>query len=196
MPAGRRAGASITRDAILEAARDAFARDGFDGTSIRAVARAAGVDPALVHHFFSSKEDLFLAAVAVPVNPEALLAPLLAGGRENLGEGLARLFLGLWEYDPLRLQLVAMLRSSLASEAGGALLREFVSRQLAGRLAQALDLPQARLRATLAGSQLVGLAMVRYIVGVEPLASASVETVVSAIAPTLQRYLTGPIESL
>ena len=196
MPAGRRAGASITRDAILEAARDAFARDGFDGTSIRAVARAAGVDPALVHHFFSSKEDLFLAAVAVPVNPEALLAPLLAGGRENLGEGLARLFLGLWEYDPLRLQLVAMLRSSLTGEAGGALLREFVSRQLAGRLAQALDLPQARLRATLAGSQLVGLAMVRYIVGVEPLASASVETVVSAIAPTLQRYLTGPIESL
>lgn len=196
MPAGRRAGISITRDAILEAARGAFARDGFDGTSVRAVARAAGVDPALVHHFFSSKEDLFLAAVAVPVNPDALLAPLLAGGRENLGEGLARLFLGLWEYDPLRLQLVAMLRSSLTGEAAGALLREFVSRQLAGRLAQALDLPQARLRATLAGSQLVGLAMVRYIVRVEPLASASVETVVSAIAPTLQRYLTGPIEGV
>jgi AcrR family transcriptional regulator len=196
LPAGRRAGTSVTREAILEAARDAFARAGYDGTSIRAVARAAGVDPALVHHFFKSKEDLFLAAVAVPINPEAILAPLIAGGRENLGEGLARLFLGLWEDAALRLQLVAMVRSSLASEAAAALLREFVSRQLAGRLAIALDLPQARLRATLAGSQLAGLAMVRYVVGVEPLASAPIETVVAAIAPTLQRYLTGPIEGL
>ena len=194
MPAGRRAGTSVTREAILEAARDAFARAGYDGTSIRAVARAAGVDPALVHHFFKSKEDLFLAAVAVPIKPEAILAPLIAAGPENLGEGLARLFLGLWEDAALRLQLVAMVRSSLTSEGAAALLREFVSRQLAGRLAIALGLPQARLRATLAGSQLAGLAMVRYVVGVEPLASAPIETVVAAIAPTLQRYLTGPIE--
>jgi AcrR family transcriptional regulator len=160
------------------------------------VARAAGVDPALVHHYFDSKEDLFLAAVAVPMNPEALLAPLLAADREHLGEGLARLFLGLWEDQKVRPQLTAMVRSSLTSDAGGALLREFVSRHLAGPLAVALDLPQARLRATLAGSQLAGLAMVRYVVRVEPLASAPVETVIAAIAPTLQRYLLGPIEGL
>jgi AcrR family transcriptional regulator len=160
------------------------------------VARAAGVDPALVHHYFDSKEDLFLAAVAVPMNPEALLAPLLAADREHLGEGLARLFLGLWEDQKVRPQLTAMVRSSLTSDAGGNLLREFVSRNLAGRLAVALDLPQARLRATLAGSQLAGLAMVRYVVRVEPLASAPLETVVAAIAPTLQRYLVGPIEGL
>jgi AcrR family transcriptional regulator len=196
LPAGRRAGTSTTRSAILEVARDAFAGDGFDGTSIRAVARGAGVDPALVHHFFKSKEDLFLAAVAVPVNPQALLAPLLAGDAEHLGEGLARLFLSLWEDGAMRLQLTAMMRSSLTNVAAGALLREFVSQQLVGPLALALDLPDARLRSTLAGSQLVGLALVRYIVGVEPLASAPVETVVSALAPTLQRYLTGPIEGL
>jgi AcrR family transcriptional regulator len=194
LPAGRRAGTSTTRSAILEEARDAFARDGFDGTSIRAVARGAGVDPALVHHFFKSKEDLFLAAVAVPVNPQALLAPLLADGPAHLGEGLARLFLSLWEDGAMRLQLTAMVRSSLTNVAAGALLREFVSQQLVGRLALALDLPDARLRSTLAGSQLVGLAVVRYIVGVEPLASAPVEIVVAALAPTLQRYLTGPIE--
>jgi AcrR family transcriptional regulator len=196
LPAGRRAGTSTTREAILETAREGFARDGFDGTSVRSVARSAGVDPALVHHFFKSKEDLFLAAVAMPVNPEALLAPLMAGGRDQLGEGLVRMFLKLWEDDDLRLQLVAMLRSSLSSEAAGALLREFVTHQLAGRLALALDLPHARLRATLAGSQLAGLAMVRYVVGVEPLASASVDTLVSALGPTLQRYLTGSIDSL
>jgi AcrR family transcriptional regulator len=196
LPAGRRAGTSTTHGAILDVARDAFARDGFDGTSIRAVARGAAVDPALVHHFFKSKEDLFLAAVAMPVDPQALLAPVLAGGPEHLGENLARVFLGLWEDDSLRLQLLAMLRSSLTSEAAGALLREFVSRQLAGPLALALDLPQARLRATLAGSQLAGVAIVRYVVGVEPLASAPIETVVSALAPTLQRYLTGSIEGL
>lgn len=167
--------------------------DGYEGTSIRAVARAAAVDPALVHHFFKTKEDLFLAAVAMPLNPEKILGPLLAGGREHLGEGLARLFLNLWEDDGLRLQLIAMVRSSLTNEAAGALLREFVTHQLAARVAFALDLPDARLRATLAGSQLVGLALVRYLVGVEPLASAPVDTVVVAVAPTLQRYLTGPI---
>ena len=119
-----------------------------------------------------------------------------SGGRDHLGDGLARLFLSLWEDDAMRLQLVALVRSSLTSAAAGALLREFVTHQLVERLALTLDLPQARLRATLAGSQLVGLAVVRYIIGVEPLASAPVETLVSALAPTLQRYLTGPIENL
>jgi AcrR family transcriptional regulator len=179
----------------MGAARDRFAADGYDATSIRAVARAAGVDAALVHHFFKSKEELFLVAVAMPVNPEGILAPLLAGGPERLGESLARLFLGLWEDDALRLQLVAMLRSSLTHEAAGALLREFVTRQVVERLALALDLPEARLRATLVGSQLIGVAMVRYIVRVEPLASAPVESLVPALGPTLQRYLTGSIEA-
>lgn len=192
-PGGRRPGASGSREAILDAARDSFGRSGYDATSLRAIARSAGVDPALVHHFFGSKEAVFAAAMALPIDPARLIAEVLEPGHEQVGERLARHFLALWETPATRAPLLGLIRSAVSHEQAAALLRGFLTTVVLGRIAAALDRPDAELRATLCGSQLVGLAMVRYVVKVEPLASADPETIVRMIAPTLQRYLTGEL---
>lgn len=193
-PGGRRPGSSGSREAILDAARDSFGRSGYDATSLRAIARSAGVDPALVHHFFGSKEQVFTAAMALPVDPARLIAEVLEPGPEQVGERLARRFLALWETPATRAPLLGLIRSAVSHEQAAALLRGFLTTVVLGRIAAALDRPDAELRATLCGSQLVGLAMVRYVVKVEPLASAHPETVIRLIAPTLQRYLTGDLD--
>jgi AcrR family transcriptional regulator len=190
---GRRPGASGTREAILAAAREGFAELGFSGTSVRAVAARAGVDPALVHHYFGTKDELFAAALELPFDPAAIAPSLLEGGPEGLGERLIRFFLQVWEQPEGQVRFQAILRSAVTQDAAAGLLRDFVTRQILGRVAAALDEPDASLRASLVGSQLVGLGVLRYIVGVEPLASADPETVVAAVAPTLQRYLTGDL---
>jgi AcrR family transcriptional regulator len=190
---GRRPGPSATRGAILAAARAAFADRGYDAVSMRAVARDAGVDPALVHRFHGSKEQLFIAAMQLPVSPSELVRSVLADGPGRLGERLVRRFLELYD-DPLaREPFLALLRGAVTNERAAALLREFVGREVLGRLAAAASPDAPELRAALAGSQMVGLAMARYIVGVTPLARAERETLVAAVAPTLQRYLTGPL---
>jgi AcrR family transcriptional regulator len=190
---GRRPGASGTRDDILRAAREAFAVHGYAGTTIRRVAAAAGVDPALVGHFYGSKEGLFAAALALPEDlPERLLAAL-DGDRAGVGERLARFYLALWENPVTAAQLRAMMTSAVAHEQAAALLREFVGRRLLAQLGDHLAGDDRSLRVTLAGSQLVGLAMARYLVRIEPLAEADLETVVTAVAPTLQRYITGDL---
>ena len=187
---GRRPGASGSREAILDAAREAFAEHGYDGASIRAIARRADVDPALVHHFFGTKDELFRTAMELPIEPAVVLPALLEGGPDGVGERLVRFFLGVWEEPAPRARILAVLRSAVRHDDAAELLRTFVTREVVGRVAATLEVPDAQLRATLVGSQLVGLAMVRYVVRVEPLASADVETVVAAVAPTLQRYLT------
>jgi AcrR family transcriptional regulator len=191
---GRRPGTSGTRDAILEAARECFAERGYSDTSVRAVAARAGVDAALVHHYFGTKEGLFSAAIEPPFDPAAVAPVLLEPGLDGLGERLVRFFLQVWDEPASRARIQGMLRSALNQESAAALLREFVTRQLLGRVAAAVDAPDAELRATFAGTQLVGLGMLRYIVRVEPLASADPETVVAVVAPTIQRYLTGELE--
>jgi len=193
---GRRPGNPDTREGILTAAREAFAERGYDAASIRAIATRAGVDPALVHHYFGTKEQLFLAAMRMPVNPVEILRVIGEGGREGVGERLVRAFLGVWD-SPAGVAGAAMLRSGMSSEWGARMLREFVTRQILRRVLRMLDMehePHANLRAALAGSQLVGLAMTRYIVKLEPIASAPRETLVAAVAPTIQRYLTGEID--
>jgi AcrR family transcriptional regulator len=190
---GRRPGASHTREAILDAARESFAERGFSDTSVRAVAARAGVDSALVHHYFGTKDRLFAAAMELPFDPAAVAPALLEPGLEGLGERLVRFFLRVWDEPAPRARIQAILRSALTQEAAAALLREFVTRELIGRIAAAVGTPDAPLRATLVGAQLVGLGLLRYIIRVEPLASADPEAVVAAIAPTLQRYLTGQI---
>lgn len=189
-PGGRRPGDSGTRDAILDAARGGFARAGYDATTIRGVAREAGVDPALVHHFFGSKEAMFAAAMALPLDPAVVVPQLLAGGTDGLGERVVRLFLGLWDAPATRTPLLGLLRSAMANEQAATMLREFLTSALLGRVAAALDLPDATLRANLVGTQMVGLAVLRYAVKVEPLASADHDTLAAAIGPTIQRYLT------
>ncbi len=188
---GRRPGGTDTREAILSAARKAFARGGFDGATVRGIAGDAGVDPALVHHFFGTKQALFVAAMEFPVDVGAILPALLARGVDGLGERLVRLLLSVWESE--RSPFIALIRGAVSHEESAALLREFISRELLGRVAAAAEADRPELRATLIGSQLIGLAMARYIIRIEPLASADAATVVAAVAPTVQRYLTGPL---
>jgi AcrR family transcriptional regulator len=188
---GRRPGTGGTRETIRAAARATFAETGYEAATIRAIAGGAGVDPALVLHYFGSKDGLFRAAVAFPVDPAEFIPRLLAPGLEGLGERLVGFFLETWD-SPSGSPLLGLIRSVVSNETAAGLLREFVSREVLGRLAEALDLDQPRVRASLAASQLIGLAMLRYVVKVEPLASAQPAEVARWLGPGIQRYLTDP----
>jgi AcrR family transcriptional regulator len=192
-PAGRRPGKTDTRQAILDAATICFAESGYDGTTIRAIAAKAGVDPALVHHFFGAKSELFTAAVDFPFSPRAVLPAILDGAGDDAGERIVSMFLALWDDDSTRRRLLAVVRSAVRYEAAAAMLRAFLRREVIGTFVRTLDTPDAELRATLVGSQLIGLAMARYVVKLQPLATASTAELVAAYGPTLQRYLTGNI---
>lgn len=187
---GRRPGPTETRTAILEAARGLFAEKGYDGTSVRAIARLAEVDPALVHHFYGSKEGLFVAAMEFPFDPAQLLPQILTGSPEELGERLVRVFLAIWADPTVRPQLLALVRSAVAGDRGAAMLREFMSAAILARIADAVGVP--RLRVTLAAGQMIGVVILRYLLRAEPIASASEDELVELLAPTLQRYLTNP----
>ncbi|MDG4814442.1 TetR family transcriptional regulator [Micromonospora carbonacea] len=189
---GRRPGNPGTRGAILDAARAAFAERGFDASSIRSIAAAAGVDPALVHHYFGGKDQLFLAAMGAPLDPGELLPRVLAGDPDGVGERLVRTFLGVWD-SPAGVAAVALLRSAVSNEWTARLLREFLVTQVLRRILQHLDVDPAELplRGSLVASQLVGLALMRHVVRLEPVASAPAETLVAAVGPTVQRYLRG-----
>ncbi|MGK5741846.1 TetR family transcriptional regulator [Micromonospora sp. URMC 103] len=191
---GRRPGNPGTREAILDAARAAFGERGFDAASIRAIAATAGVDPALVHHYFGSKDQLFLAAMEAPVDPRALIPQIVAGDRDGLGERLVRMFLGVWD-SPAGTAGVALLRSAVSNEWTARLLREFVVTQVLRRVLDHLDVDPAELplRGSLVATQLIGLAMMRYVIRLEPVASAAPETLVATVGPTIQRYLTAPL---
>lgn len=191
---GRRPGPSTTRTEILEAARASFAELGYDRTTVRGVAARAGVDPALVHRFYGSKDDLLAAALTVALNPGERIPELMEGAASALGERVVRYFLSVWEESPSREVLIGMLRSAATNERAATQLREFFGREVLGRIAAQLGHEDAELRATLAGSQLLGLAMARYIIRFDPLASADPQTIVATIAPTLQRYLTEELE--
>ncbi|MEV4202408.1 TetR family transcriptional regulator [Micromonospora globbae] len=191
---GRRPGNPGTREAILDAARAAFAERGFDAASIRAIAGTAGVDPALVHHYFGSKDQLFLAAMQAPVDPRELLPTVLAGDPGGIGERLVRTFLAVWD-SPAGTAGVALLRSAVSNEWTARLLREFVVTQVLRRVLNHLDVAPAELplRGSLVATQLIGLAMIRYVVRLEPVASAAPETLVASVGPTIQRYITGDL---
>ncbi|MFC8849074.1 MULTISPECIES: TetR family transcriptional regulator [unclassified Micromonospora] len=191
---GRRPGNPGTREAILDAARAAFAQRGFDAASIRSIAAAAGVDPALVHHYFGSKDQLFVAAMGAPLDPGELLPQVLAGDADGVGERLVRTFLGVWD-SPAGTAGVALLRSAVSNEWTARLLREFLVTQVLRRVLHHLDVDPAELplRGSLVASQLIGLALMRHVVRLEPVASAPPETLVAAVGPTIQRYLRGEL---
>ncbi|MCQ0024385.1 TetR family transcriptional regulator [Streptomyces somaliensis DSM 40738] len=189
-PAAGRADGPGTRERILEAARAEFAERGYDRTSVRGVAKAAGVDAALVHHYFGTKEEVFAAAVEVSFEPALVVPAVIGSGPEGVGERLARYFLGVWEDPATRAPLLAVIRSALTHEAAAKVLRGYVLRRLLERVAEDLDVPDPRFRAELAASHMVGIAILRYAIRVEPLASAEPEAIVAMVAPTLQRYLT------
>jgi AcrR family transcriptional regulator len=189
---GRRPGTGGTREKILGAARARFAKAGFETTTVRAIAADARVDPALVLHYFGSKQDLFRAAVDFPMDPAVFIPPLLAPGVDGLGERLVRFFLETWE-SPAGRPLLALIRSAVATDDAAALLREFVSREVLGRVARTLEVDEPRLRASLAASTLIGLAMLRYVVRVEPITSARPDDIATWLGPTVQRYLSEPL---
>jgi AcrR family transcriptional regulator len=203
---GRRPGTSGTRERILAAARASFAEAGFDGATIRSIAAAAEVDPALVHHYFGSKQRLFIAAMELPVDPAAVAPSLLAGDPAAVGIRLVRFVLGLWDDPatrPVMLGIVrsaasdpvaaGMLRAILAEGPFAAIVRAVMSEEPYATLVGPIGQADAELRANLVGSQLVGLLMARAVVAVEPLASAPAEVVVAAVGPTIQRYLAGDL---
>ena len=203
---GRRPGASDTRERILAAARAGFGDAGYDGATIRGIAHRAGVDPALVHHYFGTKQRLFVAAMQLPVDPAAAAPVLLAGDPASVGARIVRFVLGLWDDPatrPVMLGIVrsaasdpvaaGMLRAILAEGPFAAIVRAVMTEEPYATLVGPLGRADAELRATLVGSQLVGLLMARAVVAVEPLASAPTEVIVAAVGPTIQRYLVGDL---
>lgn len=191
--AGRRPGTTDTRAVILAAAKAEFADKGFDKASVRGIARAAGVDPALVHHYFGVKDDLFLAALEIPVDPRALVPAVFDAGVAGAGERLLRLFLSVWDDPEARLPLIALVRNSLSQEAPETLLQQGILRMVLQPLRAALSVAEADRRVQLVASQMIGLVMTRYLLALEPLASMPADDVVAWVAPTLQRYLDGPL---
>lgn len=183
---GRRPGTSGSREAILAAARAQFAQRGYERTTIRAIARAAGVDPALVLHFYGSKEDLFSAAMHFPRLAD-VLSQVFGAGTDGLGERVATFFFRTWD-SPAGAGLLGLVRSVHTSEPAAAMMREFISQELLGRVAPTLPGRERKLRATLAVSHLLGVATLRYIVKLEPIASAPAATLARWIGPTIQRY--------
>lgn len=191
---GRRPGQSGAREAILAAARARFADVGFHKTSIRAVATDAGVDPALVHHYFGTKQQLFAAVVELPVDPEATLRIIESVPLNQLGETIIRAVLGVWD-SPAGPGVVAVVRSILAGSDDPALARTFLLDVVLERVRKRIATPDddGRTRVALAASQMMGVLVGRKIIGIEPLASMPAPDLVAAVGPTLQRYLTGDI---
>ncbi len=189
---GRRPATEDTRGAIVAAARAEFASSGYDGTTMRGVARAAGVDPRLVHHYFEGKEDLFVATLELPVHPQQIVEQVVAGPREHVGERLVRFFFGVWDTPRGREVILALVRSAVTHEDAARMLGQFIASAVVGRIAAAVDAPEPALRASLVASQMIGVVMIRYVVRLEPLASATVDDLVPHLAPTVQRYLTAP----
>ncbi len=192
---GRRPGKSGTREAILAAARRQFADLGYDRTSLRQVALEAGVDPGLVRHFHGTKQELFVAVVELPIDPATAMPALLAGDPEAMGERLALFLLEVIESDPAGSPILSMARAAASEPAAARMVRDLVTTRILAPLTQAIGAEDAALRASLLGSQVVGLTFARYVVGIEPLASMPREQVAAAIGPTLQRYLSGVIST-
>jgi AcrR family transcriptional regulator len=190
---GRRPGESGTREAILAAAKEAFATRGYAATSLRGIARTAGVDPALVTHYFGSKDGLFEAAVDLPVDPVALVEGLLSGSVSSLGERVIRTFLLVWDSTPGQGPMLAMLRGAVSHEDSATKLRDLVLRTILTPIVRGVGTDEPDRRAALLASQILGLAMTRYVLRFEPIASAHPDELAPVMGKTLQRYLTGAL---
>lgn len=178
---------------MLAAARRAFTEKGYTGASFRQIAADAAVDPGMIRHWFGDKAGLFRAAMEPTVDPDVLLVGVFDGGPDGLGERLLRRLLSVWDAAGAHSPMIILVRSAVSHDESTVLLRNFVTEQVLGRLSGLLGETDGPLRASLVGSQMIGLVMARYIVRVEPLASTPADEIVAAVAPTLQRYLTGDI---
>jgi AcrR family transcriptional regulator len=188
--AGRRPGHAATREQILDAARKLFAQNGYERATVRAIAAAAGVNPAMVHYFFGSKERVFVAALELPATPADVIAVLLDGPRDQIGRRVAGFATALWRDPETRAPLLALLRSCVENEQAAAMLREFFAAAVVERAAAALGVPRFRLAAAI--GQGIGLMLFRYTVGIEPLASAPDADIAEQLAAMVQHTLDRP----
>ncbi len=189
---GRRPGRPDTRAEILTAARQAFAEHGFAATTIRAIATAAGVDTALVHHYFGNKDDLFVAALALPEDPRETVLAAVEGPMDQAGERVVRAFLTMWEDPGLQPAFMAMSRRLVEPDGDSSIRDSFVP-VLLDPLGERLGVDRPDLRMPLVASQVLGIVFARYVIGIEPIASMDTETLVEIYSPTVQRYLTGEL---
>lgn len=194
-PRGRRGAGVDTRAEIVDAATRLFVEHGFERTSLRAIAREAQVDAALVHHYFDSKPELFMEALR-PVPPrDARLRTLHEGPIDNLGERLARTFVTLWDHPELGRRLRVILVTAATTPEVASAMEGLLVGEVLTQMAATTGKADADMRVAACASQLIGLAITRYILEFEPVASASPDQVVQLVAPTLQRYLTGDIDT-
>ena len=191
---GRRPGRPDTRGEIVAAAARCFARAGYDATSTRQVAADAGVDPALVRRFFGGKEELFTEVAAALIDPGRIVTAVATGPADQAGERLLRYFLALLGDVQQPGLLLGVVRSVVTSEQAARALRTFLAQRVLGGIAEALHIDQGEVRAALAASQLVGIAVSRYAVRLPSLAAADDEQVIGWVAPVLQHYLTGDLQ--
>ena len=191
---GRRPGPTTTRDAIAAAARRQFAELGYDRATMRGIASEAGVDPALVVRFHGSKDALFREVMALPPAVAEGIAGLADGPTETIGRRLAEVVVGMLEDPRSRSIVLGRIRSASSHPDAAELVRETVTRDL-GRLVAAVTDDEPEKRAVLVGSQVVGLALARHVVQVEPLASLPAADVIDYVAPVFQHYLVGPLRS-
>lgn len=187
---GRRAGGEDTRAALVEAAREVFAEQGFQGATVRTIAARAGVDAAMVNHWFGGKQGLFAATVQLPFDPSEIVGQVTGGDPNDLGARLIRTFVTLW--DKHEGGFAALMLSVASQEAAARMMVEFFSGLVFERVA-AVGVDRVELRASLCATQVVGLGVLRYVLRMEPIASADVDTLVDLIGPTLQRYLTSDL---
>lgn len=195
VPAGKRGrgrprtGQSDARERILAAARDEFGESGYDGATIRGIAARAGVDPALVHHYFGTKADLFAATVDIPLRPDKAIPAILSGPREAVGESIVRFVLEQMDDPETGKRAAALLRAAIGNKLTTPLLSAFLQRELVGRVARELAAADAVQRASLASSQIAGLLIARYVVQLPALVEATTEELATRVGPTIQRYL-------
>lgn len=195
-PGRPRKGREDRRSRIEDAARAEFLEAGYAGASIRAIARRAEVDPALVRHYFTDKAELFAAAVSLPVRPDVILGSVIDGPIEGLGERLVGRLLEAWDTPEIRERAIPLFRSAIGQDGAARSLPEFIVGELIGRIEDRLDAigdSSAAERAGLVASQMVGLIAARYLVRLEPIASLPPERIVTLVGPVLQGYLTGPL---
>lgn len=186
---GRRPGTPDTRDEILAVARRRFATRGYDATSLRGIATEAKVDPALLIHYFGTKEGLFVAATGLPADLPELFGSLAALPRHDCVQALVRGYLHVVDSDKSRNAILALVRSAVSNDKAAAMLREFLTAELLPVIARLTGHPDARLRASLVAAQLIGIATLRHVLLVEPLAKASPDEIVTLATPAIEQYL-------
>ena len=179
------------KQAVVDAARAVSARQGYVNVTIKGVAAAAGVAPDMVRRYFNNRDEIFAAVLKLPFDPVSAITQLLSPGVEGLAERLVRTTLKMLSEPETREQIALMVRDGVGAAKVAASLREFLESLIIDRVAGVLGVPDARMRVTLATSYLVGVVTTRYVMNMEPLASASEDEVVRLVTPAVQTALSG-----